>query len=218
MTNLALVGADDDVLELLGGGVSGEELVGDDDDDDDVSGDDDDDDEVSGEELVGLLRKARRGALTRAGMKRMAKAVQKKSKMQRRIKLDHKQRALARAGQIPQIHQGINSVGNVLAGTAATILSIPTVAIRVTDFFVDPNIAASFVINSLLTGRLNLFSSGDAVPASLYDPTAGMQRAPLEIRYIPGGSPITLIVTNVGLADSPFRAAFQCIDLQTRVY
>jgi len=207
----------DEVLALLDpDGVSGEPVVG---------YDDDDDGGYNEEEISDLVGGARRGVLTRASVQRLGSLLAKRGKFalkqNRRAKRrlhDQKQKELARVENLPQIQMGIVSAGLVVAGTAATIIATPTVPIRVTDFFVDASISAAFTIDTMLVGRINLFASGDAVPASVYDPTAGLQRAPLEIRRVPAGSPISLIVTNTSLADAVFRGVFQVIDLGTRVY
>ena len=203
------VGADeDDVLAALG-------VSGDEDDDDDVSGDD----VVSGEdllELVGATR--RRGRLKKGSLARLARAFRnrgKKSKMRTHLS---RLNQLTKAGRIPQIHIAVNSIGNVVTLTTAVIRVVPSVPIRITDFFTDPNLAPSFTIASMLMGRLNFLGTGDAVSAAIFDPSTGAQRAPIEVRKVPAGSPIDVSVTNISAADAPFRASFQCIDLGTRVY
>lgn len=215
-------GEDEEVLALLEGGVSGDDVAGDDDDDDDEVGfDDDDDDDVSGDELAELVGAAKRGRLTRKGMRRLGTMIGKRAKIIKRAKakkMDKKQHALQRAGRIPQIPLGCNTVGVVVAGAPGTALLVPSVPVRITDFFVDTTIAASFTITSVIHGRLNLLGSADAVPASGFDPTAGAQRAPLELRKLPAGSPIAVNVVNIGLVDVQFRSWFQAIDLGTRVY
>lgn len=181
---------DDDVLALLAD-VSGEDLV-------------------SGRDLVGaqLARKQfNLGDLQRLRAAKQAQSLSHEDKMLQ----------LAQAGKIPQIPMGVPATA-IATTVTATIVVTPTVPVRITDFFVDSSIAAACAIISMTMARINLLANANPVPCSGFDPTAGAQRSPLEIRKVPAGSPITLLVQNFSLADITFRAWFQVIDLSTQVY
>lgn len=127
------------------------------------------------------------------------------------------QMALARAGRLPQIPLGVPATA-IATTVTATITVTPTVPIRITDFFIDANVAPAVAIISMWMGRINLLASADPVPGTWFDPTAGLQRAPLEVRKVAAGSPIFIQVNNFSLANITFRAVFQVIDLSTQVY
>ena len=213
MNEYDLVGADeeDEILALLG--VGGDDLVGDDDDDDYVGDDDDDDDDdVSGEDLVGARRRRRRRRpkLDVRALRARARTIRRTRQLQKSRKMT----ALARARNIPQIPMGVPATAIATLLTLPVICT-PTVAVRITDFFVDASVAAQCAIVSMTMGRINLLANANPVPCSGFDPTAGAQRSPLEVGIVPAGSPITILVNNFSLVNLTFRAWFQVIDLST---
>lgn len=121
----------------------------------------------------------------------------------------------ALAGRVPTIPLGIDSVALIAALTAQAINVIPTTAVRIVGMSVANSIAPSFIINSILVGRLNLLDSGAAIPAEMYSGVANDMS--LESPAIPAGTIIVVNVTNISGGGLRFLAGFKCVDLSVNV-
>lgn len=123
----------------------------------------------------------------------------------------HKIALASMAGFLPQIFLGVLSVGTVAAGANANIPAEPNVPFRITDFIVDDAIANDFRITALQIGRLNLLTSGDGIPASMF--RTSVQRPPIETPRLEAGTEAVVSVLNTSGAARTFNAAFIAIDL-----
>ena len=213
------IGADgDDPLALLG--VSGEDYADVGDEDDDVEGEDyadvgDEDDDVEGTYDVGARKRKRSASALRARQARALKksrvaqrnqaaAAAASAKQARKARQMNRLQAFAKAGRLPQLALPVDSGATVAAGNTLDVQPQPTRPLRITDFIVSPDIAASFRINRLEIAGVNLWAGGGAIDASCFVPT--VTRPPLQSVILHAGVPAVVNVTNKSGAAARFTA------------
>lgn len=103
----------------------------------------------------------------------------------------------------------------IVAGAAFTVNVTPVSRVRITRFTVSPAIAGSFIVTSILAGRVNLFAGAGAVPADIFAPNNF--GPPIEVPMVEAGTIIQVNGTNVSGAAARFIGAFSTIDLTLKL-
>jgi hypothetical protein len=92
---------------------------------------------------------------------------------------------------------------------------VPVSRVRITRFTVSPATAGSFVIASILAGRVNLFVGAGGVPADIFAPNNF--GPPIEVPLVEAGTILSVIGANIAGAAARFFGAFAAIDLTLKL-
>ncbi|MEQ9324214.1 MAG: hypothetical protein RIF41_33940 [Polyangiaceae bacterium] len=228
---------DDDDFEALDAEIAGLDYEIGADEDDDLDDELDEDDDEVGFRLGGRTRARMRlgtgrprrrrktGRIPSAAMRGLFRQLAQNQK-----KLSRRNRAIARAvkmqrlsaaakaGALPQIFLGVDSLQSVPTGIPAggtrTIAVESTEPLRITNFLVDDAIASDFAVNRIQIGRLNLLAGSHPIPAAMFK--SGIERPPMQTPTLPAGTEAKVEVTNRATAPRHFLGAFTGIDLTRR--
>lgn len=168
-----------------------EYLLGDDDDllgDVEVLGDDDDiGDDVDVMGALEILGASRRGKRRKKSAKRAVAAAM----LARRGRIVRSQAPTA----VRNLTLGVDSGTTALAaGASATIVVQPVEPFRCTAFMVDPTIAPSFLITSILVGRKSQLVGTAAISAATFSALNPLARVSWDTAQT--SQPISIAVTN----------------------
>jgi hypothetical protein len=119
------------------------------------------------------------------------------------------------AQSMPAVILPVDSGALIGAGVTLGMNIVPVSNVRITRFSVSPAIAGSFIVNSILAGRVNLFAGAGSVPADLFAPNSA--GPPIEVPMIQAGTIIQVNVTNFSGAAARFIGAFSTVDLTLKL-